>query len=522
MPQRKTQEEFIQQAQAKHNGFYDYTKANYVSSSAKVIVICPTHGEFDITPSHHLQGVGCRKCYDDRQRNGQDDIIAKFRQAHGNYYNYDKVVYQRKDIKVIITCPVHGDFKQEPVAHINGSSCVKCANEKLSLTTEEFVRKACTKHGNKYDYSKVNYVNADTKITIICFKHGNFEQRPYNHLKGTGCPECAKVSMIEAKFGFEYKGVLYRSIKHACQKLGKDYWVVVKRLDAGWSLEQAFDDEPNDPRHPFKVNGVIYNGLEDAVRQLNAPVSGTTVKRRLQQGMKPEEALFTPPKLGYDNGVVYLATNLVNGKQYVGLTTTSLEERWERHLDQVSRKNASLIHKAIAECGEENFTIELIDSATSPKNLRAKERKWIKELNTLAPNGYNVTKGGEIGGCPGKPTKLPGDPIVYPSVQAAAEALAKREGIKLEAAEKRIYTGRIGVKKPHGMSKTRIYKLWDRLIYQAANPNSKHYKGFNVCERWKDFTSFYEDMGVTYKEGLRLKLIDPNSPYSADNCLWGE
>lgn len=407
------------------------------------------------------------------------------------------------------------------VAHINGSGCVKCANEKQSLTTEEFINKARAKHGEKYDYSQVNYVNTDTKITIICYQHGDFEQRPYNHLKGTECPECAKEYITEAKFGFEYKGVSYRSIKHACQELGKDYWVVVKRLDAGWSLEQAFDDAPNDPRHPFEVNGVIYNGLEDAVRQLNAPVSATTVKRRLEQGMKPEDALFTPPKLGYDNGAVYLATNLINGKQYVGLTTTSLEERWERHLDQVSRKNASLIHKAIAKFGEENFTIEIIDSANSPEDLRAKERKWIKELNTLTPNGYNVTKGGEIGGFPGKPTRLPGDPTVYPSVQAAAEALAKREGIKLEAAEKRIYTGRIDVKKPHGMSKTRIYKHWDRLIYQTANPNSKHYKGFNVCERWKDFTSFYEDMGATYKEGLRLKLIDPSSPYSTENCLWG-
>jgi hypothetical protein len=123
-----------------------------------------------------------------------------------------------------------------------------------------------------------------------------------------------------------------------------------------------------------------------------------------------------------------------------------------------TRKNASLIHKAIAEFGKESFTIKAIDRAGDPTILRAKEREWIQKLNTLAPNDYNVTGGGEIGGFPGKPTRLPGDPTLYPSVQAAAEALGKKLGISQEAAEWRIRKGRINVKKPHGMSKTQIYR----------------------------------------------------------------
>ncbi|MFN6472590.1 MAG: GIY-YIG nuclease family protein [Nostoc sp. SerVER01] len=99
--------------------------------------------------------------------------------------------------------------------------------------------------------------------------------------------------------------------------------------------------------------------------------------------MTPEAALFTPTKLSYSNGVVYLITNFIDGKRYVGLTTTSLDERWGRHLEQVLRKDASLLHKAIASFGKENFTIEVIDSASSPKELRAKEREWIEKLNTL-------------------------------------------------------------------------------------------------------------------------------------------
>lgn len=388
-------------------------------------------------------------------------------------------------------------------------------------TQEEFIEAAQLKHGDKYDYSQVNYVNTTTKITIICSTHGEFEQLPGNFLKGQGCPECAKEARAEAKFGFEYKGVRYRSVKHACKELGKDYWTVLKRLDAGWSHEQAFGDEKHvSPKHSFKVNGIVYNGVADAVRLLNCPVSDATIRRRLAEGMTPEEAMQALPKLGYDNGIIYVVTNFVNNKRYVGLTTTSLSQRWERHLEQVFRKDASLIHKAIAEFGKDSFTIEVIDRADNPKVLRAKEREWIQRLSSLTPNGYNVTLGGEIGGSPGKPTTIPGDPTLYPTVQAATEALAKREGISQEAAEKRIYKGNIDVDKPHGMSKTRIYRCWSWLVHEAANSKAKDYNGSIVCERWKKFINFYEDMGDSYEEGLCLKLIDRCLPYSPDNCKW--
>lgn len=520
MPKRKTQEEFIQEAQAKHNGFYNYSQVIYKNSKAKVTVVCPNHGEFEIAASHHLNGLGCRKCYSIRLRNTQSAVIAKFRETHGDRYNYDKVVYEGSNLKVTIGCSVHGDFNQRVSAHIKGSGCTKCAIENQTLTTQRFVNQAIAKHGGKYDYSQVKYINRQKKVTIICPQHGLFEQLAGNHLEGRGCPKCAQESKTKKQFGFEYKGNYYRSIKHACQELKKDYWIVLKRLDAGWTSEEAFDDKLHTPRHPFKVNGIVYNGMEDAVRQLKAPVSAATVKRRIAEGMTPEEALFTLPKLSYDSGIIYLITNLINKKQYVGLTTTTLEERWQRHLDQVSRKDASLLHKAIAELGKESFSIQVVDSASDIKQLRAKERQWIKELKTLAPDGYNVTSGGEIGGSPGKPTRLPGDPTLYPTFQAAAEALAKRKGISVEAAEKRIYTGRIDVKKPHGMSKTPIYGYWQYLVSSRTNPNSKGYKDCDICDRWKDFMNFYEDVIENWAPGLYLKLIDLNLPYSKENCTW--
>ncbi len=66
-----------------------------------------------------------------------------------------------------IRCPVHGDFKQTPTAHIAGAGCPKCAAEGQALTTKEFIKKARSKHEDRYDYTQVKYVNSSTQVTIL-------------------------------------------------------------------------------------------------------------------------------------------------------------------------------------------------------------------------------------------------------------------------------------------------------------------------------------------------------------------
>ena len=65
------------------------------------------------------------------------------------------------------------------------------------LTTEEFIAKAKAVHGDKYDYSKVEYVKSKEKVTIICLEHGEFLQTPQKHLFGQGCPICANKKVSE-------------------------------------------------------------------------------------------------------------------------------------------------------------------------------------------------------------------------------------------------------------------------------------------------------------------------------------
>lgn len=116
-------------------------------------------------------------------------FIQKAKNIHNNKYNYDKVKYINSKEKVIITCPFHGDFYQIPNSHLNGKGCSKCSG-KNKLTTEEFIQKARTIHGDKYDYTGTIYMTAKTPVQINCSIHGPFHQIPNNHTQGSGCPFC--------------------------------------------------------------------------------------------------------------------------------------------------------------------------------------------------------------------------------------------------------------------------------------------------------------------------------------------
>ena len=117
-------------------------------------------------------------------------FIERARKIHGNKYDYSKVVYVNCYSLIIIICPLHGEFVQTPTVHLSGRGCQKCGGT-TRLTTEEFINKARKIHGNTYDYSKVVYVNTHIEIIIICPKHGEFLQTPNGHLSGKGCMKCS-------------------------------------------------------------------------------------------------------------------------------------------------------------------------------------------------------------------------------------------------------------------------------------------------------------------------------------------
>ena len=191
MPKKYTTEEFITKANITHNNKYDYSLVDYKGSKTKVKIICKKHGIFSQMPYSHLRQHGCPKCKEIKKYT-TEEFIVKANLIHNNKYNYSLVDYKGSKTKVKIICEKHGVFIQYPFHHLNQHGCPKCANVK-KLTTEEFIKRSKLVHDNKYDYSLVNYINAKTKVKIICEKHGIFSQMPFHHMNNVGCSKCANV-----------------------------------------------------------------------------------------------------------------------------------------------------------------------------------------------------------------------------------------------------------------------------------------------------------------------------------------
>ena len=125
------------------------------------------------------------------KRLSKENFIERANKVHSNKYDYGKTEYLNNKTKVCIICPEHGEFFQTPDKHLNGCGCPKCSKT-MTGDKDTFIEKSLLIHGSKYDYSKVVYINNRIKVCIICPEHGEFWQSPHNHLKGRGCPVCAK------------------------------------------------------------------------------------------------------------------------------------------------------------------------------------------------------------------------------------------------------------------------------------------------------------------------------------------
>lgn len=120
-------------------------------------------------------------------------FINKANCIHNYKYDYSLIDYINCNTIVVIICPIHGAFKVSPAKHINSKQgCLECKKALKFLTTEKFIIKSNSIHNNKYDYSKTKYTGYRNKVIIICRFHGEFQQTASDHLQGRGCQECGK------------------------------------------------------------------------------------------------------------------------------------------------------------------------------------------------------------------------------------------------------------------------------------------------------------------------------------------
>jgi hypothetical protein len=237
---RYSQSEFIDKLKNKHGDLYDYSLVKYNGSFEDINIICKNHGVFKQKAYIHLYGQGCPDCAGNKKYT-TDSFIKKAIEVHGDRYKYDISVYTGSNNYVDIICNIHGTFKQNACDHIQGRGCNKCGIEltrnKLSYTTEDFINFASNIHGDKYDYSKVNYTLSNIHVTIICKVHNEFKQTPSSHLSGQGCPKCRIINIQNTcleKYGVKNPSQIQsvrEKVKQTClNKYGVEYTTQVEEF----------------------------------------------------------------------------------------------------------------------------------------------------------------------------------------------------------------------------------------------------------------------------------------------------
>ena len=201
-----TTDEFIEKSKLIWGDRFDYSLVEYKGVKTKVKIICHINGIFEQSPQRHLEGrETLNKKIEYKQK-----FIERANEKFNFKFDYSLVEYKNNDGKVIIICPIHGQFEQCTDDHLNSKyACNDCKKDvsvsnkvvkekvikikldKIKIDRKELFFKRCFEiHGDRYDYSITEFKSSNDKVKIICREHGIFEQRASAHLNGQGCMEC--------------------------------------------------------------------------------------------------------------------------------------------------------------------------------------------------------------------------------------------------------------------------------------------------------------------------------------------
>lgn len=177
---------------------FDYSETVYVNERTPVKIKSEKYGIIIKSPHEIMKGRLNDAYYSEQRKNKQhEDFIKKEKlfidemsEKYKNAYSFENFIYKGWHEKSTITCSKHGDFSITPSNLYNGHGCPKCSHHH-KYTNEEFIEKLKMIFGERYEYSKVNYVNNRTNVILSCPKHGDFKSIPHNLLYAKqGCPLC--------------------------------------------------------------------------------------------------------------------------------------------------------------------------------------------------------------------------------------------------------------------------------------------------------------------------------------------
>ena len=300
-----TRGDFISRAMMLHKNKYDYRSTYYVNMRTKICILCPLHGEFFQFPRNHLLlKQGCPTC--NSRLKSREQFIQDAIKIHGNIYDYSKVDYKNSGTRVCIICTKHDPFYQLPTNHLSGAGCSKCAREKSheiqKKSMEQFIEDAIRVHGNEYDYSKVEYINAHTKVLIVCLKHGGFLQTPSHHVSDKNkCPKCSQNSGY-SKISIQFLNDLAKERKVEIQHAENKGEYIIKDPDFKCLYKCDGYYEQNNKKYIVEFHGNYYHGnpriyKSDSVCKLRRITFGELYDKTM-------ERMYRIKALGYE--VIYI------------------------------------------------------------------------------------------------------------------------------------------------------------------------------------------------------------------------
>lgn len=383
---------------------------NYINIGTKIKLICPIHKDFYITPKSIFNGCGCRKCSQIANANKTkydiDAFIKKAREIHGDKYDYSQSTYVNGITKLKIVCPIHGVFEQTPSKHLSGQGCPKCGHNSF-MTTETLIEEARKIHDGKYDYSKTEYIDYNTKVCIICPEHGEFWQYPYQHIdRKNGCPKCgniataSKLSKTREDFikdaikvhgdKYTFKDTIYKNsttrIKVNCRKHGM-FEILPSNLLQGYGCPKC---------------RCTYSKEENEVANFIGELNVESEKIKLENGQELD--IYIPDKkIAFEFDGLYWHCELKKDKYYHSKKTYYckeqgirlihiFEDEWLYKRDIVKSNIRYLLHKNINRIYGRKCIIKVLNKDDTKCFL---DKNSIKEISVPSIN-YGLIYDGKI------------------------------------------------------------------------------------------------------------------------------
>ncbi|WP_158972795.1 GIY-YIG nuclease family protein [Paraglaciecola sp. L3A3] len=306
----------------------------------------------------------------------------------------------------------------------------------------------------------------------------------------------------------------HTGVSHKAGSLSEEHWKYF--IGSGRAKPFIYDGT----QYPA-IKGQQFLSVPSLLMEIGKLDIKSLVLSRLKQGFTIDRAISEEkytPKDG--NGWIYKLSSSECEQEYIGLTTSEPECRFNQHKTSARNGSGLLIHKEIRRYGDKTFFIGIVDSQVPVSELAERERHYIKFLNTLAPNGLNNSAGGQLGGSRGKPIEIDG--VSYKSITEAGKSIEKETNgaVRWYSAESRI---RNGEEMPERARKHSFHADAGTNLFRRHLGLAKRKQ---LCHRWLDYDEFKRDvlkeftMSQIINQKLRLSKINGSKLYGPKNFVW--